>query len=159
MTRPMPASKKVPGKWKTTNTRGSDVRRDWFVLDASGRILGRLATQVATVLMGKHKPTYVPYIDTGDHVIVLNAGKVCVTGRKEQQKTYKRFTGYPSGLKEIGYAKLKAKRPERIIEMAVRGMLPKSNLGDHMYKKLKVYPTAEHPHAAQTAKPFPLKVE
>jgi large subunit ribosomal protein L13 len=154
----MPASKKLPGHWKTTITRGSEIRRQWFILDASEKILGRMATQVATVLMGKHKPTYVPNLDTGDHVIVLNAEKVRLTGRKEQQKSYKKFTGYPSGLKEISYLKLHEKRPERIVEMAVRGMLPKSNLGDTMYTKLKVYRGAEHPHRAQSPKPFPLKV-
>jgi large subunit ribosomal protein L13 len=154
----MPESKRTPGRWKTTITRAGDVRRDWFVLDAAEQTLGRLASQVATVLMGKHKPTYVPYLDTGDHVIVLNAGRVRLTGRKEQVKVYKKFTGYPGGLREIPFARVKAKRPERIIEHAVRGMLPKTNLGDAMARKLKVYRGGDHPHQAQCPKPFPLKV-
>lgn len=154
----MTASTKVPGRWKTSITRGREIKREWFVVDADGKILGRLATQVALVLMGKHKPTYVPNLDTGDHVVVLNAGKVRVTGSKAQDKTYQRFSGYPSGRKVVSYQNLKAKKPELIIEHAVRGMLPKKTLGDHMYSKLKVYPGTEHPHQAQQPKPFPLKV-
>jgi large subunit ribosomal protein L13 len=154
----MPASTRVPGHWKTSITRGADVRREWFIVDATDRILGRLATQVALVLMGKHKPTYIPNLDTGDHVVVLNAGKIRLTGNKAQTKKYQSFSGYPSGRKEMSYRTLMDKRPERIIEAAVRGMLPKKTLGDHMFTKLKVYAGAEHPHQAQLPKPFPLKV-
>ena len=154
----MSVSTKVPGRWKTTHARGKDLKREWFVVDAADRILGRLCTQVALVLMGKHKPTYVPYLDTGDCVVVLNAGKVRLSGSKPQTKMYQRFSGYPSGRKEVTFQQLKAKRPERIVEIAVRGMLPGGTLGDHMFSKLKVYPAGEHPHVAQQPKPFPLKV-
>lgn len=154
----MALPKKTPGRWKTTPTKGKKLRREWFVLDAADHILGRMATQVAIVLMGKHKPTYAPYIDTGDHVIVLNAEKVRMTGKKEQVKRYQRFSGYPSGRREIPYATVKRKHPERIVEHAIRLMLPKTTLGDHMYKKLKVYSGPEHRQQAQMPKPFPLKV-
>ncbi len=132
------------------------VERTWHVIDAQDQVLGRIATKAAELLMGKHKPTYAPFLDTGDHVIIVNAAKVKLTGAKEDQKMYRRHSGYPGGLKETNARKLREKRPDRIVEMAVRGMLPKSNLGKQMYRKLKVYAGGEHPHEAQ--KPVALEV-
>ncbi|HNX02385.1 MAG TPA: 50S ribosomal protein L13 [Candidatus Cloacimonas sp.] len=134
---------------KTLTPSPSDIHQQWYIVDAAGKPLGRLSTKVATILCGKNKPYYVPNIDTGDYVIVINAAKVRVTGMKALQKVYKSFSGYPSGLKEIPYAKVLEEHPERIIEHSVKGMLPKNKLGRAMFKKLKVYPGAEHPHAAQ----------
>jgi len=139
-----------------SNNSAAEVRRDWFVVDASGEVLGRLATRVARVLSGKHRPTYVPYLDTGDFVVVTNADKVRLTGVKPEAKVYRRHTGYPGGLKTVGVRDLQAKHPERVIEEAVRGMLPKTKLGRRQFKKLKVYRGAKHPHEAQ--QPRPLKV-
>lgn len=126
-----------------------EVSRNWYVVDAAGKTLGRLASQVAKILQGKHKPEYTPYIDTGDHVIVINAAKVRLTGKKFDQKIYYRHTGYPRGLRAMTYRQFLATRPERVIEKAVKGMLPKGSLGRSMYRKLRVYAGAEHPHQAQ----------
>ncbi|MCL0088358.1 50S ribosomal protein L13 [Dehalococcoidia bacterium] len=134
---------------KTYSTKASDIKRDWHVIDASGRTLGRLATEVARLLRGKHKPMYAPHLDTGDYVIVVNAGKVRVTGNKSSQKTYWRHTGYPGGIKSITFEKLMDAHPTRVIEHAVRGMLPKNPLGRAMFRKLKVYEGPTHPHHAQ----------
>ena len=134
---------------KTLTPSPKDIRQDWYVVDATGLALGRLSTQVASILRGKNKPYFAPNLDTGDYVIVINAEKVRVTGLKAQQKIYKTFSGYPSGLKEIPYARIMEKHPERIIEHAVKGMLPKTILGAAMFKKLKVYAGSEHPHTAQ----------
>ncbi|MBT9163435.1 MAG: 50S ribosomal protein L13 [Chloroflexi bacterium] len=134
---------------KTYSTKVSDIERDWHVIDASGRTLGRLATEVAHLLKGKHKPMYAPHLDTGDYVIVVNAGKVRVTGNKARQKVYFRHSGYPGGLKAITFEKLIATHPTWIIEHAVKGMLPKNPLGRAMFGKLKVYEGPTHPHRAQ----------
>lgn len=131
-----------------------NFERKWFVIDASGKTLGRLATQAASVLAGKNNPLYTPYIDTGDHIIVVNAEKIQLTGLKAQQKLYRRYTGFPGGLREESFTKLLARRPEKIIEEAVKGMLPKSKLGRQMATKLKVYRGTEHPHQAQQPQPF-----
>lgn len=125
------------------------VERKWYVVDAEGKTLGRLAAEVAKVLRGKNKPTFTPHVDTGDHVIVLNADKVVLTGKKLVQKTYFRHSGYPGGTTFTTAGKMLATRPERVVEMAVKGMLPKNRLGAQMYTKLNVYAGAEHPHAAQ----------
>jgi large subunit ribosomal protein L13 len=126
-----------------------EVERKWYVIDAEGRTLGRLATEVASILRGKKKPIYTPHVDTGDYVIVVNAEKVEVTGKKRKEKIYKRHSGYPGGLKEITFEKLQARRPEEIIRHAVKGMMPKGKLGRQMYKKLKVFAGTDHIHAAQ----------
>ncbi len=139
-----------------TNVSAADIRREWFVVDASGEVLGRLATRVARVLSGKHRASYIPYLDTGDFVVVTNAEKIKVTGVKADVKVYRRHTGYPGGLKTVAMKEMQAKYPERIIEDAVRGMLPKTKLGRKQFKKLKVYRGAKHPHEAQ--RPRPLKV-
>jgi large subunit ribosomal protein L13 len=136
-------------KLKHYNPRASELVNDWQVLDASGQVLGRLATQVATFLMGKHKPSYVPHMLTGDFVVVINAKEIKVTGLKAEQKIYKRYSQYPGNLKEIPYSRMQERQPERIIELAVKGMLPKNKLGRQMLRRLKVYAGAEHPHEAQ----------
>ena len=136
-------------KLKHYNPRASELVNDWQVLDASGQVLGRLATQVATFLMGKHKPSYVPHMLTGDFVIVINAKEIKVTGQKAEQKIYRRHSQYPGNLKEIPYSRMQQRQPERIIELAVKGMIPKNKLGRQMLKRLKVYAGAEHPHEAQ----------
>jgi large subunit ribosomal protein L13 len=136
---------------KTYSTKAKDVECQWHVIDASGQTLGRLATQVANLLTGKRKPIYVPYLDTGDFVIVLNAAKVRVTGKKAKQKTYYRHSGYPGGLKAETFEKMLAAHPTRVIEHAVKGMLPHNRLGRAMFKKLKVYAGDSHPHQAQVA--------
>lgn len=141
----------------TTFIKKDDVRRDWHVVDASGQVLGRLASRIASVLTGKDKPEYAPFLDTGDHVIVVNADKVVLTGNKEQDKAYYRHTGYPGGIRESRAGKLRETFPERIIEAAVRGMLPKNRLGRAQYKKLKVYRGSEHPHEAQKPSTLELK--
>jgi large subunit ribosomal protein L13 len=133
-----------------------DVRHAWFVVDASGQVLGRLAAGVAKVLAGKHRPTWVPYLDTGDFVVVTNAEKVRLTGNKADEKLYRRHTGYPGGLRSVSAKDLQAKYPERLIESAIRGMLPKTKLGRKQFKKLKVYRGASHPHEAQQPKTLPL---
>ncbi len=123
--------------------------RAWHVLDAEGAVLGRLASKAAMILMGKHKPVYTPFLDTGDHVIVVNAEKVRLTGAKENQKLYRTHSGYPGGLKETAASKMRVVRPIRIVELAVQGMLPKTKLGKQMYRKLNVYAGPKHPHSAQ----------
>ena len=133
-----------------------EIVRQWHVLDAQDVVLGRLASNVALLLMGKHKPTYTPFLDTGDHVIVVNASKVRLTGRKDDQKIYRHHTGYPGGLVEIGARKVRAVKPVRMVEDAIAGMLPKNKLGKQMYRKLKVYAGDKHPHQAQ--QPAPLTV-
>ena len=136
-------------KLKQYNPKASDIVNDWQVVDADGQVLGRLASQVAMYLMGKHKPTYVPYMLTGDFVVVINASKIKVTGLKAEQKIYKRYSQYPGTLKEIPYARMKERHPTRIIELAVKGMLPKNKLGRQMMTRLKIYAGEEHPHSAQ----------
>ena len=133
------------------------VNRQWHVIDADGVILGKLATKAAMLLMGKTKPTYTPFLDTGDHVIVINAEKVRLTGRKEEDKVYRHFTGYPGGLVETTLKRVRETRPQRIVEEAIQGMLPKTKLGKQMYRKLNVYAGDRHPHAAQ--KPVALTVK
>ena len=132
------------------------LERQWHVIDANGLVLGRVATKAARLLMGKHRPTYTTFLDTGDHVVVVNAGRVKLTGRKEEQKIYRRHSGYEGGLREERAKDVRARRPIRLVEEAVRGMLPKTTLGDAMYRKLKVYAGPDHPHAAQ--KPTKLEV-
>ncbi len=134
---------------KTEFPSKSEITRNWYVLDASEAALGRVATKAAKILMGKHKPSYVPFLDTGDHVIVINAEKAVLTGAKETQKLYRRHSGYPGGLTETAAGKVRATRPIRLVEDAIKGMLPKTKLGNQMYRKLKVYAGDKHPHAAQ----------
>jgi len=136
----------------TYTAKPSDIKQDWYIVDASGKTLGRLATEIARRLRGKHKPEYTPHMDTGDYIVVINAKEVKVTGNKTTDKIYHHHTGYPGGLKSITFDKLIAKKPERIIEKAVKGMLPRGPLGRDMYRKLKVYPGAEHKHSAQQPK-------
>jgi large subunit ribosomal protein L13 len=139
---------------RTYSPKPGDVQRQWHVIDASDVVLGRLATQTATLLRGKHKPTFAPHVDTGDFVIIVNAGKVALTGNKREQKVAYRHSGFPGGLRRIPFSELLAKRPERAVEQAVRGMLPKNSLGRQMLKKLKVYGGPEHPHSAQQPTPY-----
>lgn len=134
---------------KTYSPKSAEIERQWFVVDAAGQRLGRLASEIAQTLRGKRKPMYAPHADTGDFVIVINADKVILTGRKEDQKIYRRHSGRPGGLKEETARRLRARRPERMIEVAVRGMLPKNALGRQLYRKLKVYAGPEHPHHSQ----------
>jgi large subunit ribosomal protein L13 len=138
----------------STSTATAATR--WHVIDADGRVLGRIATVAVRLLQGKHKPTYTPYLDTGDHVIVVNAARVKLTGRKEDQKIYRQHSGYEGGLREERARLVRQRHPERLVEEAVRGMLPKTKLGEAMYRKLKVYAGPEHPHSAQ--KPSKLEV-
>lgn len=133
----------------------SAIERKWYVVDADGVVLGRLATRVATILRGKHKPTFTPHLDMGDHVVVVNADKVHLTGRKRTDKLYRWHTGYIGGLREVTAETMIRTHPERVVEWAVQGMLPKNRLGKAMAKKLKVYRGAEHPHAAQQPGPLP----
>ena len=133
----------------TFMAKTAEIDRKWYIVDAAGKAVGRVAAEVAKVLRGKHKPTFTPHMDTGDHVIVINASQLVFTGTKATQKTYFRHSGYQSGAKYTVAGKLLASRPERVMEMAVKGMLPKNRLGADMYRKLKVYAGAEHPHAAQ----------
>jgi large subunit ribosomal protein L13 len=135
-----------------------EVTRKWYLVDAEGKVLGRLATQVAVLLRGKHKPAYTPHLDVGDHVVVVNAEKVHLTGKKRASKIYRWHTGYIGGLREVSAAEMLKTRPERVIEWAVQGMLPKGRLGRAMARKLKVYRGREHPHAAQRPEPFDLPV-
>lgn len=137
---------------KTYSAKPNDIQRDWFVIDAEGKTLGRLSTEVATRLKGKHKAIFTPNQDTGDYIVIINAEKVRVTGSKETQKMYHRHTGYPGGLKSMSLDKLRDYAPERIIEFAVKGMLPRNPLGRQMLSKLKVYAGSEHPHTAQQPK-------
>lgn len=134
---------------KTYLAKAQEVERKWYLIDADGKTLGRLAAEVASILRGKKKPIYTPHVDTGDYVVVINAEKIVVTGNKADQIYYKRYSGYAGGLKEIPYKDMKAKFPERIIEHAVKGMLPKNSLGRQMFKKLKVYAGPEHKNQAQ----------
>ncbi|HEY8363196.1 MAG TPA: 50S ribosomal protein L13 [Tissierellaceae bacterium] len=134
---------------KSYMAKANEVDRKWYVIDAEGKVLGRLASEVAKILRGKHKPTYTPYVDTGDYVIVINADKVKLTGKKLEKKEYIYHTGYPGGLKRIPYEELLKRKPEKVIELAVKGMLPKNRLGRKMFKKLKVYAGPEHKHQAQ----------
>jgi large subunit ribosomal protein L13 len=138
----------------TTIPSGKDIERKWFVIDAQGKTLGRLATVAASILAGKLNPLYTPYIDMGDHVIVVNADKIVLTGMKSGQKMYRRYTGFPGGLREESFVKLLARRPENIVEQAVKGMLPKSKMGRQMATKLKVYKGDKHPHLAQQPQPL-----
>jgi large subunit ribosomal protein L13 len=140
---------------RTPSAKPGEVERAWFVVDASDYNLGRLATRVATVLRGKHKPIFTPHVDTGDFVVVINASKVNLTGGKLYQKHYHRYSGYPGGMRSIGAETVREEDPERMIQQAVRGMLPKNKLSRQIIKKLKVYPGAEHPHEAQQPQPFP----
>ena len=142
---------------KTAVPSRPEIDRAWHVIDANGATLGRIASKAAMLLMGKHKPSYTPYIDTGDHVVVVNASKVLLTGKKEEQKMYRWHSGYPGGLKEVQARKMRATRPAQMLEHAISGILPKSKMGKQMYRKLKVYAGDRHPHQAQ--KPVALTVE
>ena len=141
---------------KTYIAKSETVQRDWYLVDASGKTLGRLAAELAHRLRGKHKPVYTPHVDTGDYLVVVNAEKIAVTGKKLQDKMYHRFTGYVGNLKSENLSQALERHPERVIEIAVKGMLPKGPLGRAMYRKLKVYAGAEHPHAAQQPQPLEL---
>lgn len=141
---------------RTYTPKAGEVTREWFVIDATDIVLGRLASHAAQLLRGKHKPTFTPHVDTGDFVIIINADKVALTGQKLEQKRAYRHSGYPGGLRSQNYAEFLEKRPDRVIEKAVRGMLPKNSLGREQLKKLKVYAGAEHPHQAQQPKPYTL---
>lgn len=134
---------------KSYIAKPAEVERKWYVIDAADKTLGKIAVEAASILRGKKKPTYTPHVDTGDYVIVINAEKVAVTGKKEEQKIYKHHSGYPGGLKETTLKELRAKKPEEIVRHAVKGMMPKGKLGRQMFKKLKVYAGPEHPHTAQ----------
>ena len=135
--------------------RASQLESNWYLLDADNQVLGRLASRAAVVLMGKHKPDYTPFLKTGDHVIVVNAKKVRLTGKKEDQKVYRRHSGYPGGLREINARHLRAKFPERLIQQAIHGMLPKNKLGKHLARRLRVYAGPDHPHEAQNPQVLP----
>ncbi|MCB1616072.1 MAG: 50S ribosomal protein L13 [Pseudomonadales bacterium] len=139
---------------KTYSAKPETVKRDWYVIDAAGQTLGRLSAEIAHRLRGKHKPEFTPHVDTGDYIVVINAEKVRVTGNKAKAKIYYNHTGYPGGLNEISFEKLIDKAPERVIQSAVKGMLPRGPLGRAMFKKMKIYAGAEHPHASQ--QPLPL---
>jgi large subunit ribosomal protein L13 len=141
---------------RTYTPKADDIERKWWVVDATGKPLGRLATEIARVLRGKHKPIFTPHLDTGDHVVVVNASKVALTGKKADQKTYFRYSGYMGHEKHIPFRRMMAAHPERVIEMAVHGMLPKNALGRTLRKKLKVYAGPEHPHQGQ--QPAPLDI-
>ena len=141
---------------KTFSARPETVTHDWYVVDAEGKVLGRLASEIARRLRGKHKPEFTPHVDTGDYIVVVNVDKLRVTGRKAQQKTYYRHSGYPGGIYSTNFAKLQARHPDRVLRLAVKGMLPKGPLGYAMLKKMKVYKGTSHPHSAQ--QPQPLKI-
>ena len=130
----------------TYSAKKRDIKRKWYLIDARGQILGKVAAKAATILKGKHKPTYTPHVDTGDYVVVINASQVVLTGKKLKQKYYHRHSGYPKGLKSIRYDRLWKEKPEKVIELAVKGMLPKTKLGRAMFKKLRIYRGSEHPH-------------
>jgi large subunit ribosomal protein L13 len=134
---------------RTYTPRGADIERRWYLVDAEGRTLGRLATRIAHVLRGKHKPTYTPHLDMGDHIVVINAGKIRVTGNKAEQKVYYRHTGYPGGIRKTSFGQMMEKHPERILRTAVKGMLPNTPLGRRMFRKLRIYAAGEHGHEAQ----------
>ena len=137
---------------KTFSAKPETVQHNWYVVDASGKVLGRLASQIALRLRGKHKPEYTPHVDTGDYIVVLNVDKLRVTGRKAQNKIYHRHTGYPGGIYSTNFTKLQARHPDRVLRLAVKGMLPKGPLGYAMIKKMKMYTGADHPHTAQQPK-------
>ena len=139
---------------RTFSPKAADIQRQWHVIDASDVVLGRLASQAAVLLRGKHKPTFAPHVDTGDFVVIINADKIALSGNKLQDKMAYRHTGYPGGLRSMSYAELMEKSPERAVEKAIRGMLPKNTLGRQMLRKLKVYAGPEHPHKAQAPVPF-----
>ena len=139
---------------KTYTPKADDIQRDWWIVDAAGKPLGRIATEIARVLRGKHKPMYTPHLDTGDHVVVINASEVKLTGNKADQKTYFRHSGYMGGDKHIPFKRMIATHPDRVIELAVKGMMPKNALGRRMQKKLKVYAGANHPHQGQAPQPL-----
>ena len=141
---------------KTVSAKKETVRRDWYVVDATDKVLGRIATEIANRLRGKHKPEYTPHVDTGDYIVVVNADKVRVTGKKVTDKIYFRHTGYPGGIKETSFGKLMETHPERAIEIAVKGMMPRNKLSRAMLGKLKIYAGGEHPHTAQQPKPLEL---
>lgn len=141
---------------KTLSARPQDVEHDWYVVDAENQTLGRLAAAVARRLRGKHKASYTPHVDTGDYIVVVNADKVRVTGKKQTDKIYYRYSGYPGGIKAARFEEMIAKHPERVIEKAVKGMLPRNPLGRAVFRKLKVYAGSEHPHSAQQPKPLQL---
>ena len=140
----------------TFSAKPAEVEREWYLVDAGGKVLGRLASEIATRLRGKHKPEYTPHVDTGDHVVVVNATRVRLTGRKATDKLYHRHSGYPGGLRSLSFEKLEARAPGRAIELAVKGMLPRGPLGRAMFRKLHVYPGSMHPHTAQRPKPLEL---
>ena len=142
---------------KSYMARPLEVERKWYVVDAEGQTLGRLATEIATILRGKNKPQYTPHVDTGDFVVVVNAEKVVVTGRKAEQKVYRRHSGYPGGLKETSYEQLMERRPTEILRRAVKGMMPKNRLARQQLRKLKIYAGPEHPHAAQNPQPYEVR--
>jgi large subunit ribosomal protein L13 len=144
------------GTVKTYTPKADEIERKWWLVDAADKPLGRLATEIASILRGKHKPMYTPHLDTGDHVVVVNASRVRLTGRKAEQKTYFRHSGYMGGDKHIPFKRMIETHPERVIELAVKGMLPKNNLGRQMRKKLRVYGGAEHPHQGQNPQPLEL---
>ena len=137
---------------KTYSAKPADIRQDWYIVDAAGKVLGRLAAEIARRLRGKHKPEFTPHIDTGDYIVVVNVEKLRVTGRKAENKIYYRHSGYPGGLYSTNFAKLQARHPDRVLKLAVKGMLPKGPLGYAMLKKMKVYAGTEHPHTAQQPK-------
>ncbi|MDD8052021.1 MAG: 50S ribosomal protein L13 [Verrucomicrobiota bacterium] len=139
---------------KTYSAKPSEVERKWYVVDATGKTLGRLSVQIANILRGKHRPTFTPHVDTGDFVVVVNAEKIRVTGKKADQMVYQRYSGYPGGLKEIPYRQMLERHPERILEHAVKGMIPHNRLGRSVYGKLKVYAGPDRPHAAQQPEPL-----
>jgi len=139
---------------KTFSAKPQEVQHDWYVVDATDRVLGRMASQIALRLRGKHKPIFTPHVDTGDFIVVVNASKLRVTGRKADDKMYYRHSGYPGGIYSTNFSKLQARFPARVLQKAVKGMLPKGPLGFAMLKKMKVYPGPEHPHAAQQPKPL-----
>jgi large subunit ribosomal protein L13 len=142
----------------TTIAKAADVEHEWYVIDAADQTLGRISTRIAQVLRGKHKPTFTPHVDTGDYVVVINAEKIKLTGKKLDQKLYHAYSGYPGGLRSRSARELLNTYPERVIQAAVKGMLPKNRLNRQVFQKLKVYAGAEHPHAAQQPKPFPAYV-
>lgn len=137
---------------KTFSAKAHEIKRDWYIVDASNKTLGRLAAQIAIRLRGKHKAVYTPHVDTGDYIVVTNVETIKVTGRKFKDKIYYSHTGFPGGIKEISFEKMQAKHPARVLERAVKGMLPKNSLGRDMFRKLKIYVGSEHPHAAQQPK-------
>ncbi len=142
---------------RTYSAKPGDVRQDWYVVDAAGQVLGRLAAELARRLRGKHKPEFTPHIDTGDYIVVVNADKLRVTGKKAQNKIYYRHSGYPGGIYSTNFAKLHARHPDRVLKLAVKGMLPKGPLGYAMIKKMKIYAGASHPHTAQQPKTLEIR--